>query len=118
MKTVLVLSSNREFIEAISAGMDSSAFKVIQRVDLGQAEPLLRASIVDMASDEPQALWLIERLRRISPDCPVVVFTDQKSLQWEEEAYLQGALHVLTKPVRPRMLRTLLDRFFRTARPV
>jgi signal transduction histidine kinase/CheY-like chemotaxis protein len=118
MKTLLVLSSNREFFDAISAGLDSSAFKTVERVDLTQAEPLFRAALVDfcildLAADEPQALWLVERLRGLAPDCPVLVFTDQKNPHWEEEAYLQGALHVLAKPVRPRMVQALIERFFR-----
>src|SRR5689334_19147293 len=106
MKTVLVLSADREFLEAISSGLDSASFKTVTRVDLAEAEPLLRASmadlcVVDVASDQTQALWVLERLRRISRDCPVLLFSDQKNPQWEEDAYLQGALHVLGKPVRP-----------------
>src|SRR6266705_3664234 len=123
MKTVLVLSANREFLEAISAGLDSASFKTVSRVDLTQAEPLLRASIadvciIDVAADEPQALWLLERLRRMSRDCPVIVFAESKNPQWEEEAYLQGALHVLAKPVQPRLLGTLIERSLRASAPI
>ena len=38
-------------------------------------------------------------------------------MEWEEEAYLQGATHVLTKPVRIRMLTALLDRLWAALPP-
>src|SRR2546423_11294861 len=72
MKTVVVLSSNPAFPEAISSGVDASAFKIVHRVDVTQAEPLLRANIVDLCildlqSDQLQGSWAIEQLQRMSP---------------------------------------------------
>jgi signal transduction histidine kinase len=59
-----------------------------------------------------QGLWLLEKIRRRAPHCPVMLYTGSKAWQWEEEAYLQGAAHVLTKPVRARMLSALLERLW------
>src|SRR5262249_6519132 len=42
------------------------------------------------------------------------IYTGAKQWEWEEEAYLQGATHVLTKPVRIRMLTAVLDRLSET----
>src|SRR5690606_25534077 len=55
------------------------------------------------------------KLRRRAPRCPIIVYTGAKQWEWEEEAYFHGATHVLTKPVRIRMLTTLLDRFWTAA---
>ena len=48
------------------------------------------------------------------PSVPIIIYTGAKQWEWEEEAYLQGATHVLTKPVRLRMLTALLDRLWAT----
>jgi signal transduction histidine kinase len=57
-----------------------------------------------------QEIWIIEKLRRRAPRCPIILYTGAKQSEWEEEAYLKGATHVLAKPVRIRMLLALLER--------
>jgi len=116
MKTVLVLSSSPAFPETISAGLGSSVFKVVHRIDFRQAEPLLRAgmielAIVDIEGDAIQTTWTLEQLRRISPRSPIIAcVSTQNHGEAEEDAYLQGASHVLTKPVRVRALSALVER--------
>src|SRR6185312_8978106 len=56
----------------------------------------------------------LEKLRRRALKCPFIIYTGAKQWEWEEEAYLQGATHVLTKPVRIRMLTAVLDRLWET----
>ena len=60
-----------------------------------------------------QGVWMIEKLRRRDPRCPVIVYTGAKQPEWEEEAYLQGVSHVLTKPVRMRVLNSILERLLK-----
>ena len=83
---------------------------------LEEAEPLLvhglaDACILDVGLANVQGIWSVEKLRRRAPKCPIIVYTGGQ-WEWEEEAYLQGATHVLSKPVRPRMLAALLDRLW------
>jgi hypothetical protein len=47
-----------------------------------------------------QEVWILEKLRRRAPRCPILIYTGAKQWEWEEEAYLHGAAHVLAKPVR------------------
>lgn len=115
MKTVLALSSSPAFPETIASGLSASRYKIVHRVDLRLAEPLLRANIVDLCivdleTDEIQGSWIIDQLRRLSPHSPIMVFIPERTMQWEEDAYLRGVSHVLTKPVRPRLLETLVER--------
>src|SRR5437870_5412976 len=117
MKTILLLSSSPAFSEAMTTGLDPAAFQLIHRINVAQGEPLLRADIVDVClldleSDPLQGSWSIEQLRRIAPHCPTITFIPAGNAQLEEEAYLRGVSHVLTKPARPRMLTTLLERLF------
>ena len=119
MKTLLVLAEHPDFAEAIRAGINPEQYRVIARASLEEAEPLLahglaEACIVDVELTSVQGIWFLEKLRRKAPRCPVIIYTGAKQPEWEEEAYLQGATHVLTKPVRGRMLTALLDRLWLT----
>ena len=117
MKTLLVLAGHPDFAEAIRAGVNPEQYRVIDRANLDEAEPLLthglaEACIVDVELTGVQGVWFLEKLRRKAPKCPFIIYTGAKQPEWEEEAYLQGAAHVLTKPVRARLLAAVLDRLW------
>src|SRR3954471_12113613 len=122
MKTVLVLAQHPELAESIRAGLNSDTYRVIHRLSLEEAEPLLHygllnACFVDVELTNVQGIWMIEKLRKLLPNCPILVYTGPKQWEWEEEAYLKGVAHVLAKPVRSRLLNALLDRIFSKAPP-
>lgn len=117
MKTLLVLAPHPELAETIRAGLDPEHFRIIHRVNLEEAEPLLAhglasACILDVELTGVEGIWVIEKLRRRDSKIPIIIFTSAKQGEWEEAAYLQGVTHVLTKPVRGRMFAALLDRLF------
>jgi signal transduction histidine kinase/CheY-like chemotaxis protein len=117
MKTLLVLAPHPEVAETIRAGVNPEAYRVVHRLTVEEAEPLLAhglasACIVDAELAGVQEVWILEKLRRLAARCPIILYTGAKQLEWEEEAYLQGATYVLTKPVRMRMLNALLDRLW------
>lgn len=122
MKTVLVLTPHPDFAESVRSGLNPEQYRVVHRVTSEEAEPLLAHGLVqvcllDLEITGVQGIWLLERLRRQDARCPVVVVTEAKQPEWEEEAYLQGVAHVLTKPVRPRLLNALLERVLAAPRP-
>src|SRR6266853_5298622 len=117
MRTLLVLAQHPDLAEAVRAALNPEQYRVLHRADLEEAEPLLahglvEACIVDVELTSVQGVWFLERLRSRAPKCPLIVYTGVKQWEWEEEAYLQGVTHVLTKPVRARMLTALLDRLW------
>lgn len=121
MKTLLVLAPTPELSDAIRAGLSPEQYKLVHRSNLEEAEPLVVHSLVDAVILElgpatTQGLWPLEKLRRQAPKCPVLVFGDPSNSEWEEEAYLKGATHVLHKPVRIRMLTTVLGRLWQHPR--
>ncbi|MGC3959347.1 MAG: response regulator [Verrucomicrobiota bacterium] len=123
MKTLLVLSSHPEMADTIRAGLTPDSYRIIHRTGQDEAYPMLahglaHGVIVDIEFNGVQNIWLIERLRRRNARCPIIVYTGAKQSEWEEEAYLRGASHVLSKPVRPRALAALLERLFAVAAPV
>ncbi len=122
MKTLLVLAGHPELAEAVRAALNPEQYRVISRSTLEDAEPMLvhglaEACILDMELTNVQGIWALEKLRRRVPRCPVVVYASAPKPDWEEEAYLQGATQILTKPVRPRMLTAVLERIWPSAAP-
>ena len=117
MKTLLVLASHPECAEMVRSAVNPEHYRVMHRVNIEEAEPLLGprmidACVLDVESVQVQGMWAIEKVRRLAPNCPILVYTGVKTWEWEEEAYLQGVAHVLSKPVRGRMLNVLLDRLW------
>lgn len=115
MKTLLVLAPHPELAEAVRQALNPELYKVIHRTGVEEAEPLLSLGkvdlvILDVNLTDVQGLWVLEKLRRLLPHCPIIVYTGARQWQWEEEAYLQGVSYVLNKPVRPRLLNAVLER--------
>jgi signal transduction histidine kinase/CheY-like chemotaxis protein len=119
MRTLLVLAEHPDFAESVRSAVNAEQYRVVHRANLEEAEPLLvhglaEACILDVELANVQGIWLFEKLRRRAPKCPTIIYTGGQ-WEWEEEAYLQGATHVLNKPVRPKMLAALLERLWPAA---
>ncbi len=117
MKTLLVLAPHPDLAETLRAGLSPEQYRIVHRISVEDAEPLLAhglasACLVDVELTGVQEVWILEKLRRRAPKCPIILYAGAKQAEWEEEAYLQGATHVLTKPVRIRMLTALLERLW------
>ncbi len=134
MKTILVLADTPEISEALRASLNPEAYRVLHRSTREEAEPLIvhglaNVCVVDVvmgggAGEEPakagipsggadiQGLWLVQKLRRTAPKCPLLVFCGSEPWEWEEQAYREGVVSVLQRPVRPRLVAALLDRLW------
>ena len=117
MKTILVLSTHPDFAETIRASLDPEQYRVILRLNVDEAEPLLAQSmagacILDVDLMGVEGVWVIERLRRLAAKTPIIAYTTDNQSEWEEKAFLHGVTHVLTKPVHRRLLNSLLERLW------
>ena len=117
MRTLLVLGPDPVFPDSVRAGLDPENYRVLHRATLEDAEPFLTQGmadvcILDLELTGVQSIWVLERIRRRAPQCPVIVYAGRTQPEWEEEAYLQGAAQVLTKPVRGRLLKVVLERLW------
>ena len=118
MKTLLVLAKESGLAAAVRAALDPARYRVVSQADTWQAEPLLRqgtidACILDADLTDIRPIRTIEHIRRVMPNCPILVYGSAKDAEWEEEACLLGVEHVLAKPIRARLLNTLLDRLWK-----
>lgn len=119
MRTLLVLAEHPELPEAIRAALSPTDYRVVHRLTLEDAEPLLahglvQACVLDMDLSSVQGVWLIEKLHRRITKVPIIIYTSEKNWEWEEEAYLKGVTHILNKPVRARTLQAVLARLWTT----
>jgi signal transduction histidine kinase/CheY-like chemotaxis protein len=117
MKTILVLSPHPDFAETIRASLNPEQCRVVHRLSVDEAEPLLvhglaDACILDVDLMGVEGVWVIERLRRRDAKTPLIAFTANTQSEWEEEAFLRGVTHVLAKPIRSRLLNSLLERLW------
>ena len=119
MKTILVLSPHPDFAESVRASLNPEQYRIVHRINVDEAEPLLShnlasACILDVDLMGIESVWVIERLRRRDAKSPVIAYTADNQSEWEEEMFLHGVTHVLTKPVRERLLNSLLERLWNT----
>jgi signal transduction histidine kinase/DNA-binding LytR/AlgR family response regulator len=117
MRTLLILSKQRAFPASVEATADFSKYQLIVKEDLRAAESLLTrgaidAVILDLELNDAHAIRMIEQVRQAAPDAPLIVVSAATHREWEEDAFLLGVSHVITKPIRAKLLNHLLDRIF------
>ncbi len=117
MRTLLVITKQPSLAHAVQTVLDPIKFQLITKEVVGEAEFLLSrgaidATILDVELTDTRAIRVIEELKAFAPGCPVIIYAGDKQWEWEEDAYLLGVEHVLNKPVRGKLLNTLLDRLF------
>jgi signal transduction histidine kinase/DNA-binding NarL/FixJ family response regulator len=122
MKTILVLATTGELAGALTSGLNPARYRIVARQSVEEAEPLLArglalACILDAEPGGVQDLWAIERLAKISPHCPILVHTASQDAAWQEQAYVQGASHIIRKPAGIRALESILDRELEKPKP-
>lgn len=117
MRTLLILTKQPALASAFGAALDPAKYQVIVKEDLWEAEALLTrgaidAVILEVELTDVRAIRYIEQMKQAAPGVPLLVYTADKQWEWEEDAYLLGVEHVITKPVRGKLLTTLLGRLF------
>ncbi len=117
MKTILVLSAHPDFPQAVRNGLNPDHYRVVHRLNVDEAEPLVvhglaSAVILDAEDLGVENVLNIERLRRHNKKIPLLAYTELAPAAWEEEAFLHGVTQILNKPVRPRLLNSLLESLF------
>ncbi|MEA3207718.1 MAG: hypothetical protein QOE70_775 [Chthoniobacter sp.] len=123
MRTLLVLTKQPSLAAAIKAVLDPLKFQFICKDEVGEAEFLLTrgaidAVILDVKLTDTRAIRTIEQIKGFTAGCPIIVYAGPKPPEWEEDAYLLGVEHVLTKPVRGKLLNNLLKRLFPGPEPL
>jgi len=115
MKTVLAIAPNPTLAAAVRHALNVEDYRVIEHGEFREDELRLTghaidACVLDVDLTTVEPIRLIERLRRVLPQCPLILYATDSQRAWEEEAWLLGVNHILKKPVRAQLLSSLLDR--------
>jgi len=119
MKSIVVLAPHPQFSEEVRAVSEPLEFRVIHRITVEEAEPLLTRGlasvcILDLELARGQAVWMVERILRRAPRCTIIAFSSSRDPEWEEELYLAGAKYVFGKPLQSRLLAQTLKGLVQT----
>ena len=115
MKSILLITPQPGLASAVQAALPPATPRLIHRASLEEAEALLHSHLVslcllDVGATDVQTIWAVEKIRRIAPAIPVIVLVDSANWEWQEEAVVRGVAYVLIKPIRPRLLQTVIER--------
>src|SRR5471030_1423886 len=104
MKTLLVIAKQSGLAAAVNAVLDATEYRVLPQEEVWQAEAILMQGFVDLCLldaelTDVQPIRAIKHIRRLAPNCPIIIYTANKQWEWEEEAYILGVEHILAKPV-------------------
>lgn len=118
MKTVYVLATQPDLLQALRAVLGPESHRLVPQTewteDLARmSESVVDAVVIDVDHCQAQPLRIVERIRRRLPECPVILFARERSREWEEDAYLVGVTHVFSKPVRGKLLLEILGRIWK-----
>jgi signal transduction histidine kinase/DNA-binding NarL/FixJ family response regulator len=115
MRTLLVIAPNNSLAAAIRVALDSSSYRIVEHAGLGEDElrllaPSIDACVLDVDLTTIDAIRTVEKFRRALPRTPMILYATDSHGSWEEDAYVLGVRHVLKKPIRARLLHSVLDR--------
>jgi two-component system, NtrC family, response regulator HydG len=114
-RRVLVVDDNLEMASTIADYLRSQGFEV--ETVSGGAEGLARfasapadAVLTDLRMQDVDGMDVLEGIRRIDPDAPVVIMTAFGAIDTAVEAIRRGAYHYVTKPFKMDVVRVMLER--------
>lgn len=115
MKTIVALSPQKGFADALQAALPSDVWRVIHHVNPWEKGLLGVPGAVDVIIAECQLtdilpIRLVESLKKLQPSAPIILYTDGAIQEWVEEAYLVGVDYILPKPIRHQLFQVILNR--------
>ncbi|HWP23703.1 MAG TPA: sigma-54 dependent transcriptional regulator [Candidatus Binatia bacterium] len=116
---VLVVDDNPNLLELIEMRLESADYRVVTTLEEEKAirafkEQLFDLCIVDLMLANGDGLTLMDELRAINPDVPMIILTAHGSIESAVEAMRHGAYGYLTKPFEPADLLLQIERALET----
>ena len=101
---ILHVDDNEDFLNIVSLMLKKdfdiiSAGKISRAIDIITGEDL-DAIILDYEMDDMNGLELLDKIKKIKPDIPVIFYTGQGNESIARKAFLKGAADYFTKEIR------------------
>jgi two-component system response regulator HydG len=113
--TVLVVDDSADLVETIARDLEENGFRVEPTTSGVQALARLERTecdvvLTDLRMPDVDGIDLLEGIRKIDPDLPVVIMTAFGNVESAVDAIQRGAYHYVTKPFKMASVRQLLER--------
>jgi two-component system response regulator GlrR len=103
---ILIVDDDRNLLEVLRVRVDSAGYEVITEAKEDKALEAARSqtfdlAIVDLQLEQMDGITLMQELRLLIPDMPVIILTAFGTIESAVEAVKRGAYGYLTKPFNP-----------------
>src|SRR5436190_23319263 len=112
---VLVVDDVVDMAETVSMDLEAAGYEAAvadsgaAAIALFQKDPA-DVVVTDLRMKSVDGLDVLDGVKRVDPDVPVVVMTAFGGVESAVEAMRRGAFHYVTKPFELQSLRSLIDR--------
>ncbi len=115
MNRVLVVDDEHSIRETFSIFLQRAGFEVLLAEDMSSARRVLAEGgvdtvVTDIVLPGGDGLSLLQEVKRLALECPVVLITGQPTIDSATEAVRQGAFDYLLKPVKKEPLLRVVAR--------
>lgn len=109
LEKILVVDDDSNLLEVIKMRLESAKYEVTTSVREDKAieavkEQVFDMAIVDLQLADMDGISLMQEIKMINPEMPVLILTAYGSIESAVEAIQKGAYSYLTKPFDPREL--------------
>jgi two-component system response regulator GlrR len=106
---VLVVDDDQNILELLQMRLESANYGVTTALREDDAlsamrEQIFDLSIIDLRLSQRDGISLMEEIRSLAPEMPVIILTAHGSIETAVEAMKKGAYGYLTKPFEPQDL--------------
>jgi DNA-binding NtrC family response regulator len=113
-KRLLLVDDDEDFCRLMSKRLSGEGYEVAWSTQGLGIEDLIQkirpaAVILDLQLRETEGLIVLENIRKLDPELPVIILTGYETVATAVQAMKSGAFHYLAKPVDLPELKTLLE---------
>lgn len=114
-RTILIIDDDQESREVVRDALDGRGFHFLEAESGEKAIELTAANDVDVATVDvmlpgTDGLQTLRKIKELKPETQVIMLTGLNAVDSAVEAMRLGALDYLTKPMRLKELRVVIDR--------
>ena len=108
-ENILIVDDDKNMLEVLSLRLEAEGYKSAVSTGVNDAlkkvgDELFDLALVDLKLAGKDGIELMQDLRRITPEMPVIILTAYGTIETAVEAMKQGAYSYLTKPFNRREL--------------
>ena len=108
-ENILIVDDDKNMLEVLRLRLEAEGYKITAAAGADDAlkmakDELFDLGLVDLKLVGKDGIELMQDLRRITPDMPVIILTAYGTIETAVEAMKQGAYSYLTKPFNRREL--------------